>query len=171
MSIQEEELIKVAPFFGGEEAVTVIKLLLKLGEATDDTIATESGAKLNDIRKILYKLYDHSLVSSNRVRDPNSNWYIFYWKLHSDQLEAFIKSIKMRIFERIKMRLQYEKEHHFFECKECPSQRVTFEEAMETAFTCSNCGNPFESIPNNEIILFLEKRVQELEKELGEGNS
>ncbi|MEM3109058.1 MAG: hypothetical protein QW569_04890, partial [Candidatus Bathyarchaeia archaeon] len=87
LSIQEDELIKVAPLFGGEDAVKVIKALLKLGEATDDVIAAETGVKLNDVRKILYRLYDHALISSNRGRDPKQGWFIFYWRLQPDQLE------------------------------------------------------------------------------------
>ncbi len=166
MSIQEEELIKVAPIFGGEDAIKVIKSLLKMGEATDDVIATESGVKLNDVRKVLYKLYDHALVFSNMVRDSKSGWYIFYWKLHPDQLEAFIKSRKMRVLQKLKQRLEYEKNHTFFECKKCPSQRFTFEEAVETAFICDKCGSPLESVDNSRIVPFLEKRVKKLEKEL-----
>jgi transcription initiation factor TFIIE subunit alpha len=166
VSIQEEELIKVAPIFGGEEAIKVIKSLLKMGQATDDEISTESEVKLNDVRKILYKLYDHALVFSNMVRDSKSGWYIFYWKLHPDQLEAFIKSRKMRVLDKLKQRLAYEKNHTFFICKNCPSLRYTFEEAVETAFICNKCGSAFDSFDNSDMIPFLEKKVEKLEKEL-----
>ncbi|NIN51787.1 MAG: transcription factor [Nitrososphaeria archaeon] len=172
MSVQDDQFIKVAPLFGGEVAIEVIGALLKLGEATDDVIAAESGVKLNDVRKVLYKLYDHALVSSSRTRDPQSGWYIFYWRLETDQLDAFITSSKMRVIEKLKQRLEYERSHTFFECKSCPSQRFTFEDAMETAFMCSSCGGPLESVDNTSIVSFLEKRVESLEKELrGEGGT
>jgi transcription initiation factor TFIIE subunit alpha len=172
LSIQEDELVKVAPLFGGEDAVKVIKALLKLGEATDDVIAAETGVKLNDVRKILYRLYDHSLISSSRGRDPKQGWFIFYWRLQPDQLEAFIKSRKMRVLEKLKQRLEYERAHSFFECKRCPQERFTFEEALETAFICSKCGGPLESVDNSGLIAYLEKKVEEIERELrGEAGS
>jgi transcription initiation factor TFIIE subunit alpha len=172
LSIQEDELVKVAPLFGGEDAVKVIKALLKLGEATDDVIAAETGVKLNDVRKILYRLYDHSLISSSRGRDPKQGWFIFYWRLQPDQLEAFIKSRKMRVLEKLKQRLENERAHSFFECKRCPQERFTFEEALETAFICSKCGGPLESVDNSGLIAYLEKKVEEIERELrGEAGS
>lgn len=166
MSIQEDELVRVAPLFGGEDAVKVIKALLKLGEATDDVIAAETGVKLNDVRKILYKLYDHALISSTRSRDPKSGWHIFHWMLQPDQLEAFIKSRKMKVLEKLKQRLKYERSHTFFECKRCPSERFTFEEAVETAFICSKCGGPLENVDNSRLIAYLEEKVKEIEEEL-----
>ncbi|MEM3607382.1 MAG: transcription factor [Candidatus Bathyarchaeia archaeon] len=172
LSIQEDKLIKVAPLFGGEDAVKVIKALLKLGEATDDVIAAETGVKLNDVRKILYRLYDHALISSNRGRDPKQGWFIFYWRLQPDQLEAFIKSRKMRVLEKLKQRLEYERSHSFFECGKCPSERFTFEEALETAFMCSKCGGHLESVDNSRIIAYLERKVEEIEGEIkGEAGS
>ncbi|WP_455283785.1 hypothetical protein, partial [[Eubacterium] cellulosolvens] len=72
----DEELMKVARLFGGEEAVTVINILKKKSEATDETLANESTVRLNTVRKILYKLYDHGLVSCTRVRDERTGWFI-----------------------------------------------------------------------------------------------
>ena len=81
MSVLDEELIKIANLFGGEEAVTVVKSLKKIGEATDEIIANDCGIRLNTVRKVLYKLYDHGLVSCTRVRDEKTGWFIFYWRL------------------------------------------------------------------------------------------
>ena len=59
----DEELIKVARFFGGDDAVKVVEVLQRMKEVTDEIITAETGIRLNTIRKILYKLYDHALVS------------------------------------------------------------------------------------------------------------
>jgi transcription initiation factor TFIIE subunit alpha len=104
LSILDEEFIKMAPFFGGEEALTIVKTLMKLNEATDEQIANESTIRLNTIRKVLYKLYDHALVSAKRVQDEKTGWYIFYWKLQPDQLDAFIRNRKRRTREKLKSR-------------------------------------------------------------------
>ena len=166
----DEELIKIANLFGGEPAVTVVKSLKKLGEATDETIANDckgdKEVRLNDVRKILYKLYDHGLVSCTRVRDEKTGWFIFYWRLQPDQLDAFIRSRKKRTLDKMRTRLDYEKGHTFFVCKTDVDVRVTFEEAMETSFKCAKCSKQLESSENGEMITVLETKIEQLEAEL-----
>jgi len=166
LSVLDEELIKIANLFGGEEAVTVVKSLKKLGEATDEIIANDCGIRLNTVRKVLYKLYDHGLVSCTRVRDEKTGWFIFYWRLQPDQLDAFIRSRKKRALDKLKQRLDFEKDHSFFICKNDSEVRITFEEAMETSFKCGKCGNQLDSSDNAELIIGLEARIQKLEAEL-----
>jgi hypothetical protein len=79
----------------------VINMLKESEEFTDDEIANKTGIRLNSVRKILYKLYDHSLVSLRRTRDPKTGWFIFHWRLQSDQLEGFIQSQKRRVLEKL----------------------------------------------------------------------
>ena len=69
-TIDDATLTKVATALGEEEAVQLIEQLKGIGETTDDEIATKTGIRLNLVRKILYKLYDHSLVGLRRTRDP-----------------------------------------------------------------------------------------------------
>jgi len=170
MSVLDEELIKIANLFGGEQAVAVVKSLKKLGEATDEIIAndlkTEKEIRLNDVRKILYKLYDHGLVSCTRVRDEKTGWFIFYWRLQPDQLDAFIRSRKRRTLDKLKSRLDYERNHTFFVCKKDADVRIPFEEAMESSFKCSKCGNQLESSDNAAIISTLEVKIDQIVAEL-----
>ena len=172
MSVLDAELIKVANLFGGPEAVTVVNNLKALGEATDEIIANNiakdptHAVRLNNVRKILYKLYDHGLVSCTRVRDDKTGWFIFYWKLQPDQLDAFIRSRKKRALGKLKQRIDYERNHTFFACKTDIEIRVTFEEAMETSFKCTKCGNQLESTENVEAISLLERKIEQLETEL-----
>lgn len=166
MSVLDEELIKIANLFGGEEAVTVVKSLKKLGEGTDEIIANDCAIRLNTVRKVLYKLYDHGLVSCTRVRDEKTGWFIFYWRLQPDQLDAFIRSRKKRALDKLKQRVDFERNHSFFVCKTDLEVRVPFEEAMETSFKCGKCGNQLESSENAEVISVLESKIEKLEAEL-----
>jgi len=166
LSFLDEEFIKVASLFGGEDAVKVVKVLAKTKEGTDDVIATESGVRLNTVRKILYKLYDHALVSATRIRDDKTGWYIFYWKLQPDQLDAFIRSRKRRTLEKLKSRLEHERAHSFFMCKKCSDVRITFEEAMESAFKCPKCGGQLVGTDNSRMIEYLSDLISKLEREL-----
>jgi transcription initiation factor TFIIE subunit alpha len=166
MAVLDEELMKVARLFGGDDSVTVVNILKKKSEATDEMLANESTVRLNTVRKILYKLYDHGLVSCTRVRDEKTGWFIFYWKLQLDQLDAFIRSRKRRVLEKLRHKLDYETNHSFFICKKCGDVRVTFEEAMESSFRCSKCGGQLESSDNAAVVEFLEKRIKQIEDEL-----
>lgn len=172
LSVLDEELIKVANLFGSEEAVTVVNSLKAMGEGTDETITNDCKTRfnkeirLNTVRKILYKLYDHGLVSCTRVRDEKTGWFIFYWRLQPDQIDAFIRSRKKRALEKLKQRLDYERNHSFFICKTDGSVRVTFEEAMEGSFKCQKCGGQLQSVENGDMITVLEGKIDRLEAEL-----
>lgn len=166
--IDDATLMKVAEALGEEEAVKVIEMLKNSGEITDDEIANKTGVRLNNVRKILYKLYDHSLVSLRRTRDPKTGWFIFHWKLQPDQLEGFILSQKRRILEKLNIRLEYEKNHDFYYCRTPGCKRVPFEEAVELVFKCPTCGKPLTHYDNEKIVKVLTQKVEQLRKELGE---
>jgi transcription initiation factor TFIIE subunit alpha len=120
------------------------------------------------VRKILYKLYDHSLVSLRRTRDPKTGWFIFHWRLQPDQLEGFILSQKRRVLEKLDIRLEYEKNHDFYCCGTPGCKRIPFEEAVELVFRCPTCGKPLMHYDNERILESLTKKVEILRKELGE---
>src|SRR5258708_32756301 len=66
MGNHHDDLARLASFFGGEEAINVVKALAQAGTTTDDVIATQANFRLNTVRKLLYKLYDHALVTCQR---------------------------------------------------------------------------------------------------------
>jgi len=167
-TIDDATLMKVAAALGEEEAVQLIEHIKNIDETTDDEISNKTGIRLNAVRKILYKLYDHSLVSLRRTRDPKTGWFIFHWKLQPDQLEGFILSQKRRVLEKLSVRLEYEKNHDFYYCNTPGCKRVPFEDAVELIFHCSICGKPLEHNGNEMIVQKLSEKVEILRKELGE---
>ena len=167
-TIDDATLMKVATAMGEEEAVALIEFIKNVDEITDDEIANNTGIRLNLVRKILYKLYDHSLVSLRRTRDPKTGWFIFHWKLQPNQLEGFILSQKRRVLEKLNVRLEYEKTHDFYCCNTEGCKRVPFEEAVELVFHCSTCGKPLAHYENSKFVERLSEKVEQLRKELGE---
>ncbi len=166
--VNDKTLEKVAEAFGSEEAVRIIEALKGVDETTDDQIATETGIRLNMVRKILYKLYDHSLVGLRRSRDKNTGWFIFHWRLQLDQLEGFILNQKRRVLEKLEARLRYEQNHEFYYCYTIGCRQIPFEEAMELVFQCPTCNKPLMHFENGKIVSTLTKKVEQLRTELGE---
>ncbi len=166
--IDDETLNKVAQVFGSDDAVKVIDILREVEEITDDEIANKTGIRLNFVRKILYKLYDHSLVALRRSRDESTGWFIFHWRLQPDQLEGFIQNQKRRILEKLETRLRYEKNHDFYYCYTLGCKRIPFEEAMELVFRCPTCNKPLMHFDNGKLVEALDIRIERLRKELGE---
>jgi len=164
--LDEELLIKAVDKIGSEDAVKIVKELLHRGKATEDELAKATGVKLNDIRKILFKLHSFSLAFSESVQDKKTGWLIFYWRIRPEQFESVIRTQKRRILEKLETRLEFEKTHEFYSCvrEECP--RLTFEEALETLFKCPKCGGPLQHFDNASIVERLSERVRRLRKEL-----
>lgn len=164
--INDETLVKVAEILGSSEAVQVINVMKGTNEITDDEISNKTGIRLNIIRKILYKLYDHSLVSLRRSRDEKTGWFIFHWKLQPDQIDGFIINQKRRILERLESQLDYEKNHDFYHCSTEGCKKLPFEEALELVFKCSTCGKPLMHYDNDIIVDAISNRINQLRKEL-----
>ncbi|MCK4953577.1 transcription factor [Candidatus Bathyarchaeota archaeon] len=163
--VDEEPLMKVFGLFG-EEAIEIAKILMETTETTDDDIATKTEIRLNDIRKILYKLYSYSLIGLRRTRDKNTGWFIFHWRLQPDQLEGFILNKKRRMIEKFETRLEYEKNHDFYYCFTAGCRQIPFEEAMEVLFQCPVCEKSLIHFDNDQIIDAITKKIDQIQKEL-----
>jgi transcription initiation factor TFIIE subunit alpha len=166
--VNDETLVKVAETLGEEDAIEIILTLKNSGEITDDQIANKTGIRLNFVRKILYKLYDHSIVSLRRSRDQETGWFIFHWKLQPDQVEGFILNQKRHVLSKLNTRLSFENNHDFYYCGTPGCKKTPFEEAVETLFRCPTCDKPMMHFDNGEVVEVLSKKVAQLRQELGE---
>ena len=152
----------------GEDAVQVVEVLSDNHEITDEQIVARTGIKLNNVRKLLYTLFEHNLVFYRRVRDRTAGWFKYYWSLNRTNLDILVKMKKRAVLQKLKSRLDYEKSSMFFHCPNHPEIRLTFEEAMEVNFRCPQCDAQLQHYDNSKIIMVLEHKVHQLQKELGE---
>jgi len=166
--VDDNTITKVAEVLGEEEAVQIVDVLRNSSEITDDKIANKTGIRLNEVRKILYRLYDHSLVGLRRSRDQETGWFIFHWRLQPDQFEGFIVNQKRHVLEKLQTRLEYEKDHDFYYCNTHGCRRIPFEEAMELVFRCPTCDKPLVHYENGNIVQLLAEKVDQLREELGD---
>ena len=165
-SVSDETLDEIAYILGGEEGVIIINMIKDVDEITVEEIAEKTEIQINTVRKILYKFYNHSLVTSRRFRDKDTGWFIFQWRLQPELVEAFVTSMKSKILKKLKSRLDYELKHEFYHCGNPECTRITFEDAMDTVFNCPVCGEPLKPQNNDAVIDFLEDKVKEIEEEL-----
>ncbi len=165
--IDDEMLMKVAGLLG-EEAVRIVEVLKETDEITDNEIASRTEIQLNTVRKVLYQLYEHSLIALRRTRDKETGWFIFHWRLQPDQIEGYILNKKRRVLEKLENRLEYEKNHDFYFCRTPHCKKIPFEEAIELFFKCPNCDKPLMHFENSHFIEVLNKKVELLRKELSE---
>jgi transcription initiation factor TFIIE subunit alpha len=167
-AVSHDALIKVVRTLSGEDAVKVVEVLSQANEMTEEEIVSKTGVKLNDVRKILYRLYEHSIVGLRRIRDKDTGWFIFYWRVQADQVEGFIISQKKRILEKLEARLEYEKSHDFYYCFTPGCKRLSFEEATEYLFRCPKCGKPLIHYDNDKIIEAIQKKINKIKSEMNE---
>ena len=164
--VSDDVLSKVVEMIGGEDAVKIVSALKRVDRLTDEELSSKTDIRLNEVRKILYRLYDHSLVTCERLRDEKTGWFIFYWKLQPDQAEGFIQNQKRKTLARLKSRLDHESSHDFYSCMTEGCDRVTFEDAMETFFRCRKCGKPLQHVDNSKIMDNLKKKIDLIHQEL-----
>lgn len=165
-TVNEETLINIARVLGGDDGVRIIGILSDHKNITVEELAETTEIQINDVRKLLYRFYNHSLVTNRRFRDKETGWFIFQWSLQPELVEAYVTSTKQKILRKLESRLDYEVTHEFYHCgnPQCPN--TTFEVAMDTVFHCPKCNEPLLRVDNKPIIEFLEKKIAEIKEEL-----
>ncbi|MEM1980975.1 MAG: transcription factor E [Candidatus Hadarchaeales archaeon] len=136
-------------------------------QLTDEELAKLTRLRVNLVRKILYDLYENRVVNYHRFRNEDNGWYIYRWYVEMEGALENLQSIRQELLRKLEERLEYERGHMFFSCKNnCP--RMTFEEASEHEFKCPHCGEPMEFMDNRQIIASLEAQVEELRRQWDE---
>jgi transcription initiation factor TFIIE subunit alpha len=165
-TINNDTLLNIARVLGGDEGVKIIEALSQKENITVEELAETTGIQINNVRKQLYRFYNHSLVTNRRFRDKETGWFIFQWSLQPQLVEAYVQSTKQKILRKLETRLEYEATHEFYHCgnPQCPN--TTFEDAMETVFHCSYCNEALKRVDNSPVVEFLERKVAEIKEEL-----
>ncbi len=96
--VTKEFIVEIA----NEDALEVVKQLKEMGEATDEDIAENVDYDLNNVRKILYKLYDNGMADYSRSRDEQSGWITYNWRLTLDNVDEVLRNRKKDLLEELK---------------------------------------------------------------------
>lgn len=145
----------------GEEGFKVVEKTPE-DEVTDEKIAEVTGVLLNIVRRTLFILYENRLAVYRRVRDTDSGWLTYLWKLDLSNLNNQLEIESKKILKNLKVKLEFEDGKQFYACKK-QCARFLFETAAELEFICPVCAEDLEYQDNEVLIKALRKRISELE--------
>lgn len=145
----------------GEEGFKVVQNMPE-GEVTDEKIAEATGVLLNIVRRTLFILYENRLAVYRRVRDTDSGWLTYLWRLDLSNLDKQLELESRKLLKNLKEKLEFEEGKVFYSCKN-RCDRYLFERAIELEFTCPVCGEKLEYQDNEIMIKALKQRISELE--------
>ena len=78
-----QKLIEV----GGENTIDIIREFDR--DMSDEELARKTGVKTSDVRVVLNRLHSCGLFTYTRVRDRESGWYSYIWKMSEGKLKMF----------------------------------------------------------------------------------
>jgi transcription initiation factor TFIIE subunit alpha len=146
----------------GEEGFKVVEKMPEY-EVTDEKIAEVTGVLLNIVRRTLFILYENRLAFYRRVRDTDSGWLTYLWRLDLGNLDSQLELESKKILKNLKLKLEFEDGKVFYTCKNQCS-RFLFETAADLEFICPICAEDLEYQDNESLINALKKRISKLEE-------
>jgi len=167
-SVQVEELInELIDRVAGEVGIIIYSLGLNK-EFTDDQLALELGIEINEIRKALFALYEIGLAEYRRVRDDETGWMEYYWRINYDKAIDILKRELEKTKKKLEEKLEQESGNIYYIC---PNMciKVSYEEAMDLNFSCPKCGAMLEYLDSTKAIEMIKeeiKRIDEILKKL-----
>jgi len=166
LHIDEDTIIELAVLVGGENAGKIMKYLLKKPGITDEELSRILQIDIKEVRKILHKLNEQGVLHYELAREKDTGHRIFRWYVGQEQVTGFIITNMKKILERLKERLEYEKNHQFYWCRTKGCRKLPFEEALDNLFKCPVCGSPLQPVDNEETIKAIESKIEEIKRNL-----
>jgi len=131
----------------------------------DEKLANLYGKKVTIVRSILNKLCYRGVVIYDKVKDKDSGWYNYYWKIDFEKLAKIIYSEHKDKKAKINEKTEFGTNYNLFCCKnEC--KLIPFEVAAEYNFVCPHCNESLAYYDYNKKINELNDYLRQIEKEM-----
>ncbi len=148
----------------GEDGLPLIKLLYLQPNISEFDLAKKSKKDIKIVRKMLYLMYNHNLISFTRKKDKEKGWYIYYWTLLADNVKFMYYKHKRELLVKLKEKLLEEQKELFYVCpKRCV--RLNFDQGMDYEFHCPECGELIHQDSENNV-LGIKKQISGIEEDL-----
>jgi len=163
MRITNTKITETVKEIIGEDSLEIVEYLRDKKNISDFKIAEKTKRDIHEIRNILYRLYNHNLVSYYRKKDRQKGWYISYWTFNKKRIKDLMDNLHHSKIEKFTERLQ-EEELNKGNIYMCPSAciRVNFDKATDFEFKCPECGTILNHQDNEKTITFLRDKIKEL---------
>jgi transcription initiation factor TFIIE subunit alpha len=116
-------------------------------------------------RNMLYRLYDHNLVSFMRKKDKEKGWYIYYWTFNLKRIKYLAADLQKKRLEKLQERLHREQTTQFYSCED-NCIRLSFDQATDFEYKCPECGKLLNQEDNAAKIESIKAEIAGLEKAL-----
>ena len=168
MKITNTKIYETVKEVVGEDSVKVVEFLKDKKNISDFKIAEKVKSDIHEIRNILYRLYNHNLVTYYRKKDRQKGWYISYWTFNKKRVKDIMSNLHYSKIEKFSQRLD-EEEANKGNIYMCPNAciRVNFDKATDFEFKCPECGNILNHQDNEKTIDFLRGKIKELKSSNG----
>ncbi|MEM2954618.1 MAG: hypothetical protein QW625_01535, partial [Candidatus Nanoarchaeia archaeon] len=138
MVIKVETMLKEIGITLDPEMLEILDILQKQKKVAEEQIAKKLKMHVNDVRKLIYRLYEKGLAIYEKKTDPKKKWwYVYYWSLNKDKIADLYLAYRKKYLEKKKVELQEEQKYAFV-CKTC-NARYDYESALDKEFTCPVC--------------------------------
>lgn len=164
MKVTKEIIHSTVKEVAGEEAINIIEYLKSRKNVSEFKIAEVTGYQVNQTRKLLYRMYEHNLVTYKRKKDKEKGWSISYWTFNIKRVKGLVQDLKKKKLEQLRDRLNSEQTciGGFYICpKFCI--RLNFEDAFEKSFKCPECDSVLSKQDNAKTIEHLKTEIKKLE--------
>ncbi len=165
MKLSNKLIETVVSQVAGEDVIPLVHSLKNKKNVSEFKLADNIKTEINLTRNMLYRLFDHNLVSFIRRKDKKKGWYIYYWTFNMKRIKYLVENLKKDRLEKLKERLKRENSGQFYACED-NCIRLDFEQATNFEFKCPECGKLLNLEDNTEKIKEIEKEIKDLTKEL-----
>ncbi|MEK6849512.1 MAG: hypothetical protein AABY01_02995 [Nanoarchaeota archaeon] len=147
----------------GEDVLPLVKALKNKTNVSEFKLASSIRREINLTRNMLYRLYDHNLVSFMRKKDKQKGWYIYYWTFNLKRIKYLATDLQKKRLEKLQERLHREQTTQFYSCED-NCIRLSFDQATDFEYKCPECGKLLNQEDNAPKIAEIQAEIAGLEK-------
>lgn len=130
---------------GGENTIDVIREFDR--DMSDEELAKRTGIKPSEVRVVLNRLHNRGVFAYTRVRDRDSGWYSYIWRMDEVRLRD------VGCGGNAQGEATFVRGKEGYHCPQCGAgQVVEFADAVDMQFKCNGCGNNLEYVDTRKVM-------------------
>lgn len=157
-----DRLLDIVSEIVSDEATQVVEFLYSNPGASEFDISENIGFTVSQVRSMLYDLKAKNLIDYDRKKDKEKGWYLYYWRVVSQNFETVYANEKKTKLIQFKERLETEEESIYYICPNF-CKRLSFDDVLEHNFTCPVCGSLMNEENKTRKIEMLKRNIKEHE--------